>query len=608
LFIAFFVALNECINLLTPKLPSCNMKLTVSVKDHYRENTLILRRKLPYTNVFILTYSEALDSDEGLGLLNMLDVLIVGAGPTGLTLACLCLRLGMRIAIIDKNSGPSITSKAIGLQYRISEVLAIMGIVDRFINKGGCPTPVNIYHGDKKLVTFHFNLPPGQYGKDAFTPRPILIPQSETEALLGELLKESGGEIQWGKEFVDFSQDQSVVVSKVQNVDRSIEEIRSSWLVSCEGAHSLIRKQAGFTFQGKSYPLSFALADVEADWNLNHNENHVWMHPDGSFAALPLPATQNTWRLFFEVSENASIFSDGLTLPVIRNLLVSRSGLDYVNLTNPKWISEFKINCRMVDHFRNTRVFVAGDAAHIHSPTGGQGITTGLQDVTNLAWKLGCVKRGAPESLLDTYEQERLPKAKEVLEQTDRTTSIFFAPQLWMRLLRDVLILPLLRMKFLQNRMFGKLSQLHVSYRGSVLSRDEFQFMPWKHRPRKAGDRAPDVAFNLFSSQKKTTLFQLLSPFRPVILVGQIKDKSLNELTTFLQEISLDFFFVLPRDYSNPIHETPCLVDIHGDFGSLYGLRENFVCVIRPDGYLGLIQQPISLPNLRKYVKMIAPV
>jgi 4,5-epoxidase len=534
----------------------------------------------------------------------MLDVLIVGAGPTGLTLACLCRRLGMQIRIIDKNAGPSTTSKAIGLQYRISEVLATMGIVDRFLAKGGSPTPVNIYHGDKKLVTFHFDLPRHESGKNAFVPKPILIPQSETESILGKLLVERGGKVEWGKEFVEFSQDSSSVLSMVHSADGTGEEIQSHWLVSCEGSHSVIRKQAGFTFEGKSYPLSFALADVEADWTLNHNENHVWMHQDGSFAALPLPEAKNTWRLFFEVSENESL-TKTLTLSVIKHLVILRSGLLSVNLKNPRWISEFKINCRMVNHYRNNRVFIAGDAAHIHSPTGGQGITTGIQDATNLAWKLGCVLNGAPESLLDTYEEERLPKAKEVLEETDRTTTVFFAPQLWMKLLRDMLILPLLRMKYLQRRMFGKLSQLHVSYRGNALSCDEFRSSLWQRRPRKAGDRAPDVLFKFSQSNKKTTLFQLLSGVRPIIFVGRVSDELIQELIPVLHTTNFDFFLVVANDdyFSNPM--ITCLVDIYGDFFDLYGLDKDFLCLIRPDGHLGLVQHPVSIPSLKNYLKMI---
>jgi 2-polyprenyl-6-methoxyphenol hydroxylase-like FAD-dependent oxidoreductase len=538
----------------------------------------------------------------------MLDVLIVGAGPTGLTLACLCRRLGMQIRIIDKNSGPSTTSKAIGLQYRISEVLATIGIVDKFLEKGGSPTPVNIYHGEKKLVTFHFDLPSHQSGKNAFIPKPILIPQSETESILGELLVERGGKIEWGKEFVEFAQNNSFVVSKIHNEDGSVEQIQSYWLISCEGSHSVIRKQAGFTFEGKSYPLSFALADVEADWVLNHNENHVWMHQDGSFAALPLPEAKNTWRLFFEISENESVLTRTLTLPVIEDLVISRSGLRTLNLKNPRWISEFKINCRMVNHYRNNRVFVAGDAAHIHSPTGGQGITTGIQDATNLAWKLGCVLNGAPESLLDTYEEERLPKAKEVLEETDRTTTVFFAPQIWMRLLRDLFILPLLRMKYLQKRMFGKLSQLHISYRGSSLSSDEFRLSFWQRRPRKAGDRAPDVAFKFSHSGKKTTLFQLLSDVRPIILIGRVSDELIHEMVPILSKTNFAYFLVMPNDdyFSTPL--IPCLVDIYGDFSDLYGFKEDSLFLIRPDGHLGLIQHPVLLSNLKNYLRMISDV
>src|ERR1700754_3568170 len=168
-------------------------------------------------------------------VIHQLDLLIVGAGPTGLTLACLCQKLGLKLRIIDKNPGPSTTSKAIGLQYQVSEILACLGIVDRFLKLGSSPTPVNIYEGNRKLVRFQFDLSGRQSGRDAFTPRPIMLPQSETERLLGVLLRERGGEIEWGTELVEFSQNGTIVTSLVQKQDGAKEEIVSSWLVSCEG-------------------------------------------------------------------------------------------------------------------------------------------------------------------------------------------------------------------------------------------------------------------------------------------------------------------------------------------------------------------------------------
>ncbi|MBI3461922.1 MAG: FAD-dependent monooxygenase [Planctomycetes bacterium] len=446
------------------------------------------------------------------------QVLIVGAGPTGLALACHCLRLGLRIRIIDAKPGPSVTSKAIGLQYRVSELLACMGVVDRFIAQGGSPTVVNLYAGSRSLVRLKFRDFGQATGRDAFAPRAIMLPQSETEAILGDVVRQRGGRIEWSTEFVDFEQSPQQVLSRLRHADGRVETVASQWLVSCEGAHSLIRKQAGIAFAGKTYPLAFFMADVELDWDLDHDENHVWFHQDGSFAALPLPKPR-TWRLFVEVAPQAEGPEREVTLETIRELMRQRMGDEQTTISNPTWISEFRIHCRMVDRYRSGRVLLAGDAAHIHSPTGGQGIATGIQDATNLGWKLARVLRGAPDSLLDTYEQERLPHAREVLNETDRTTRILFAPTPLLRVLRDAVVLPVLRMDRVQKKLFAKLAQLHVSYRGS-LSRSEGRGR-WFGRTRlRAGQRAPDVAFQRSDASKLTTLFELLGPQKPVILIG----------------------------------------------------------------------------------------
>ena len=546
-----------------------------------------------------------------------IDVLIVGGGPTGLALACLCRRMGVELKIIDKKSGPSTTSKAIGLQYRVSEILAWMGVVDRFLEIGESPTPVNIYEGSRRLVRFEFDLGNIQTGQNAFVPCPIMLQQSETERLLVELLLSRGAEVEWGAELLDFEQNDNEVVSRIRFPDGHEQHIRSSWLVSCEGAHSVARKAAGISFEGKTYPQSFAIADVRIKWPIARQENHVWMHPSGSFAALPLPGGSDIWRLFFEMKSGEDAAQE-VTLPLIRTLMAERSGFTGGEISEPIWLSSFRINCRMVNRFRSGRVFVAGDAAHIHSPTGGQGITTGVQDAANLAWKLARVINGAPESLLDTYQEERLPKAREVLGETDRTTRVLFSPNPIGRLIRDYLILPVLRMKLVQRRMFGKLSQLHVSYRGSSLS------VGVNSSGLRAGDRAPDVAFKAVKSGSIVTLFRLLQPGRPVLLIsarGSINSATLRGLVRGLMKLDLDAF-VMVSNTDDPVqggstldarsqetgsgsNDLNLLQDLHGDLQRIYGLTEDFLCLIRPDGHIGLVQSPISLAVLTTYLLKI---
>lgn len=540
------------------------------------------------------------------------QILIVGAGPTGLALACHCLRIGLRVRVIDKQSGPSTTSKAIGLQYRVSEILACMGMADRFLAVGGTPTNVNIYAGAKRLLQLKFDGFGNQSGQGAFAPQAIMIPQSETERLLGELLRERGGSVEWGTEFLDFTQDNEQVVSRVRRTDGVEEQIAARWLVSCEGTHSQIRKQAGLSFQGKTYPLAFFMADVEVDGPLDHADNHVWMHADGTFAALPLPPPR-TWRLFVEVSRQVDRLPKELTLDVIRALMAERAPELNLAISNPTWISEFRVNCRLVDHYHSGRVFLAGDAAHIHSPTGGQGIATGIQDATNLAWKLGRVLAGAPESLLDTYESERLPQAREVLKETDRTTTVFFAPTLAMKLLRDVVVLPVLRNRWVQKKMFAKLSQLHVNYRGSTLSCHQDALQRRSPTRVKAGDRAPDVAFENRTTGRRVTLFELLGPQRPIALLG-FGPRSENadlarRVVTRLQERRIESFCIVPAGGQTQVFDLPTLYDLHGDFHRLYGMTDEFLCLIRPDDHIGLFQRPIKERALDEYLDLIcAPV
>jgi 2-polyprenyl-6-methoxyphenol hydroxylase-like FAD-dependent oxidoreductase len=535
-----------------------------------------------------------------------LNVFIVGAGPTGLVLACLCRRQGLRVRIVDKKSGPSTTSKAVGLQYRVSELLAAMGVVDRFLQRGSSPTPVNLYGEKGPLVRFDFNIMRSDSGSGAFSPRPIMIPQNETEAILAEYLAEQGVHVEWNTEFVERLENGDRVVSRIRDADGREQEVVSDWLVSCEGAHSTIRKQSGIEFGGKTYPLDFYLADVELEWPVNHNENHVWLHPLGAFAALPLPG-KNVWRFMIEISQQRELYPGEATEDAIAKLIADRTDYDAGCIRRYLWLSQFRINCRMVHQYRQGRTFLAGDSAHIHSPTGGQGITTCVQDAANLSWKLGRVAQGAPDSLLDTYQEERLPHAEEVLRETDRTTTVFFGASPAMRMLRDWVVLPVLRTHFVQRRLFGKLAQLHVNYRGSSLSRTETS--NWFSRPRRrGGDRAPDICFERGSDGASVTLFELLSAVRPIALLspaaGGSSEKS-RDLIERLRRLNIDAFRVVDSVDATQSGEQFTLRDIHGEFRRVYGLRANSLCLIRPDGHLGLVQQPFCEETLKQYLQSL---
>jgi 2-polyprenyl-6-methoxyphenol hydroxylase-like FAD-dependent oxidoreductase len=534
-----------------------------------------------------------------------IDVLIVGAGPTGLALAYQLRRLGISFRIIDKNPAPSTTSKAIGLQYRVSEVLTWMGLFERFRARGVAGTGINFYANGEHLLELRLDRLTGMSGQGAFGPQSIVVPQSVTEGLLIDALRERGVEIERDTAFVAFTQSDERVVSRLQCADGSEELVESRYLVSCEGAHSLIRKQAGISFAGKTYPLAYMMADVEADWPLDRNQICVWFNEDGMFSAIPMPG-ERRWRLFVESGKQVDEGATEVTLDLIRRLLAERIGDRTTQLSNPTWLTEFRISCRMVDRFRAGRVFLAGDAAHIHSPTGGQGITTGVQDAYNLAWKLGMVLHGAaPDALLDTYGEERTMAVRSVLHSTDQVTKVMLTHSRAGRLLRDYVVLPLLRSRAMQKRITRKLSQLDFTYRGQQLSAHQESRLGAQALVG-AGDRTPDVLFHDRLAGTQTSLFAILGRSRLVALIGcdQWRVNAGERLRSALGQLGIESYLVLAKATQTD-GAARTLIDATGEFQRLYGARGEFLYLIRPDGYVGLFQRPIDVRKLRAYLAQL---
>ena len=284
-------------------------------------------------------------------------------------------------------------------------------------------------------------------------------------------------------------------------------------------------------------------------------------------------------------------------MPLIQALAAQRTGRNFV-IRDPVWLSDFRINARMVDRFRDRRIFVAGDAAHIHSPLGGQGIATGVQDASNLAWKLAAVLReGAPDSLLDTFDEERRPIARQVLRRTSFVSNIAFAMNPIMRFVRERLIFPILRRPFVQKRMIGRMSQLEMNYRGrSLAAHFDRRFSRVRVR---GGDRVPDVVFKRGSA--KVSLFELIGSFGMIALFGPGQNS--HEIAAALGALHIRSFFVsrqsagtLPDQY---------LEDVYSDFARLYGAEGPFLYLIRPDGHVGLFQKLAEADPLAGYLKRV---
>lgn len=527
------------------------------------------------------------------------EVLIAGAGPVGLALALELQRFGIRFRIIEKKSERSTTSKALGLQPRLSEVFAIQGIAEKFFARGFSGVrALNLRAGEETLVKIEMHPPSNQAGRDACQPRMLVLPQSATEAILEETLAERGTLVERRRELIGFNQTQEGVSALVLDEDGSEETIGARFLVSCEGAHSFIRKQAGLSFSGATFPLRFLLADVTMDWDLPADEVQAWFHRDGSFAAIPFGAQK--WRLIVECAEDSSDAPQEVTLQLLQDLLLERTGKKDVRIRDPLWLSDFRINARMVDRFRERRVFLAGDAAHIHSPAGGQGIATGVQDATNLAWKLAATLRdGAPDSLLETYEEERQPIAKNVLRGTSAVSSVMFAMNPIAQFLRARIFFPILRTSFVQKQMFAKMSQLEMNYRGGSLSMHSDKWRPLSRVRVRAGDRTPDVVFK--KAGEKISLLHLIGTCGFLAVFGDGRNH--QEIARALSTLRIRPFVISTR--ATDASAAECLEDVYGDFRRLYGAEGPFLYVIRPDGHVALFQRDAEPNALADYLKKI---
>jgi 2-polyprenyl-6-methoxyphenol hydroxylase-like FAD-dependent oxidoreductase len=348
------------------------------------------------------------------------EVLIAGAGPTGLTLACVLARHGVDFRIVEKADAPFNGSRGKGLQPRSMEVFDDLGVIDRILANGKFHLTFRSYDG--ATVLGEHDMHEGRYPTPE-TPyaSTLMIPQWRVEEILRARLAELGGVVEYGTELTDFVQDTVGGVTATVNG----ETWRARYLVGSDGGRSFVRKHLGVGFEGETWEdFKLILGDVRLT-GLDRDFWHAWPSGDKGFLALcPLPNTDTYQLQALTGPEETEV----PTLETFRELVRERTGRTDIVLHSAPWTSLYRANVRMVDRFRVDSVFLAGDAAHVHSPAGGQGMNTGIQDGYNLGWKLANVLRGAPDALLDSYETERLPIAAWLLGVTTRLTGALGGP------------------------------------------------------------------------------------------------------------------------------------------------------------------------------------
>ncbi len=507
------------------------------------------------------------------------EVLIAGAGPTGLVLALWLARLGIRIRIIDKNPYPAAHSRALAVQARTLEFYSQLGFAHELVNAGHRVAAANVWVSGRRVA----HAPFGDLG-GGLSPFPfaLIYPQDEHEPLLIRHLAELGVAVERPTELLSFTESarttDAPITARLRLADGSEQTCRCAFLAGCDGARSVVRQSLNIGFPGGEYTHLFYVADVIAHGSVADGELHVALDDTDFLAIFPLDDNGRIRLVGTIRDEQAEQASDDLSWNDI-----SKRVLNWINvdIQSVNWFSTYRVHHRVAEHFRSGRAFLLGDAAHIHSPVGGQGMNTGIGDSVNLAWKLASVLRGrAPASILDTYEPERIAFARRLVSTTDQAFTAVTSDSDLAVLIR-LHIVPHLLPALLSSRrvrpfLFRTVSQIGVNYRSSDLSEGRTGKL-------RAGDRLPWIQFPDNPKSPAPDNFAPLSSL----------DWQVHIYSTWIcPDIGR-----LSRQRGFAFHVFPWRPEL-----AQSGLVENAVYLIRPDGYIAFADPPAKARTLAAYL------
>ncbi len=396
------------------------------------------------------------------------DVLIIGAGPTGLVLALWLAKLGVKVRIVDKTSEPGTTSRALAVQARTLELYRQLDLADAVVERGHKVPAVNLWVKGERAARLPFETIGEGLTRYAFLE---IFPQDQHERLLTERLEELGVSVERRTELTSFREEQDHIAARLRGAGGQEEICEASYIAGCDGARSTVRETLGTGYPGGTYRQVFYVADIEGAGPAVNGELHVDLDEADFLAVFPL-AGEGRARLVGTVRDERAERADTLQFEDVSGRAIERLK---VQVKKVNWFSTYHVHHRVSEHFRKGRAFMLGDAAHVHSPAGGQGMNTGIGDSINLAWKLAAVLAGrAPDALLDTYEAERIGFARKLVATTDQVFNFATADGRIADIMRTriapALLKKLLAFKAVRELLFRTVSQIALNYRGSPLS------------------------------------------------------------------------------------------------------------------------------------------
>ena len=525
-----------------------------------------------------------------------IDVLVVGAGPVGLLLATELSRDGVRVLLIDRMKERSFFCKALGVTARTLEIFADLGIAQDAIDAGTWIAGVSSF--DDGVAGAAMDIPPGlPFGS-------LSLAQFETERLLEACLHRHGGTVAYGATLASFVAAENCVRARILGPSETERTIHCRWLVGCDGAHSIVRSGLGLAFEGGHYPQTFILADLELTWDLPRGRLYRFNHASGdgrgtSLVAVPVAGSTRRYRLSTILPDAPSAGAGGETpappsLEQISGLLLPLlpEGTKFLAL---HWSSIYRVSHRIVPRYAQGRVFLAGDAAHIHPPVGGQGMNTGLQDAHNLAWKLALASRGlAVPGLLDSYSEERRAVGLDVVENTSRALNEALARRSPLPGMRE--------------------TQLLISYQGSSILHDGQPVLTKNGLA--AGDRVPDAGpLRRRYVAQPFRLHERLGRGRHILMAYLDDDALIERFAAMLALLRASLgqagagFVIAPQGAALADHETvPVLTDADGAFATVLGAAPGMTWLVRPDGYFGWISASPSVAELKQALSLVTKI